>query len=241
MASQLAALPGLTVYPSQGNFLFVRLPVGAEGTVVRDRLLAEHRHPGPRVRQQDRLVQPLPAARGAPPGGRASPGVRPGTGALRDQEGSRRARAELTGPATARVRRPWTGWSADQRGRHAGPRRSGHRHGGGGMGAGAACRCRSAAPMAVASSGAHGRRQLPWRSVASIGLGCFHGNGSLHGRRGCRCRPRCRRQAPMPAPAPARCPAPTPPPAPAPFAPPQGRLRRECRPVGASPPRRCGG
>ncbi|MFD7706607.1 pyridoxal phosphate-dependent aminotransferase [Streptomyces sp. NPDC059785] len=43
MARQLAALPGLTVYPSQGNFLFVRLPVGAEGTVVRDRLLTEHR------------------------------------------------------------------------------------------------------------------------------------------------------------------------------------------------------
>ncbi|MGW3723619.1 pyridoxal phosphate-dependent aminotransferase [Streptomyces sp. NPDC000851] len=43
MAGQLAALPGLTVYPSQGNFLFVRLPVGAEGTVVRDRMLTEHR------------------------------------------------------------------------------------------------------------------------------------------------------------------------------------------------------
>ncbi|MBV7700196.1 histidinol-phosphate transaminase [Streptomyces sp. TRM70350] len=43
MASQLSALPGLMVYPSQGNFLFVRLPVGAEGTVVRDRLLTEHR------------------------------------------------------------------------------------------------------------------------------------------------------------------------------------------------------
>ncbi|MEU9401758.1 histidinol-phosphate transaminase [Streptomyces sp. NPDC048242] len=43
MASQLAGLPGLTVYPSQGNFLFVRLPLGAEGTVVRDRLLTEHR------------------------------------------------------------------------------------------------------------------------------------------------------------------------------------------------------
>ena len=43
MAQQLAHLPGLTVYPSQGNFLFVRLPVGAEGTVVRDRLLTEHR------------------------------------------------------------------------------------------------------------------------------------------------------------------------------------------------------
>ncbi|MFJ3230008.1 pyridoxal phosphate-dependent aminotransferase [Streptomyces sp. NPDC086787] len=43
MAGQLSTLPGLTVYPSQGNFLFVRLPVGAEGTVVRDRMLAEHR------------------------------------------------------------------------------------------------------------------------------------------------------------------------------------------------------
>ncbi|MFG3166964.1 aminotransferase class I/II-fold pyridoxal phosphate-dependent enzyme [Streptomyces sp. NPDC048200] len=43
MARELAALPGLTVYPSQGNFLFVRLPVGAEGTVVRDRMLTEHR------------------------------------------------------------------------------------------------------------------------------------------------------------------------------------------------------
>jgi hypothetical protein len=43
MSRQLSQLPGLTVYPSQGNFLFVRLPVGAEGTVVRDRLLTEHR------------------------------------------------------------------------------------------------------------------------------------------------------------------------------------------------------
>ncbi|MFJ6742375.1 pyridoxal phosphate-dependent aminotransferase [Streptomyces sp. NPDC091279] len=43
MASQLSSLPGLTVFPSQGNFLFVRLPVGAEGTVVRDRMLTEHR------------------------------------------------------------------------------------------------------------------------------------------------------------------------------------------------------
>ncbi|WP_344055156.1 histidinol-phosphate transaminase, partial [Streptomyces thermoalcalitolerans] len=43
MAGHLSALPGLTVYPSQGNFLFVRLPLGADGTVVRDRLLTEHR------------------------------------------------------------------------------------------------------------------------------------------------------------------------------------------------------
>ncbi|MFF9812374.1 pyridoxal phosphate-dependent aminotransferase [Streptomyces sp. NPDC014006] len=43
MTAALSALPGLTVYPSQANFLFVRLPVGAEGTVVRDRLLTGHR------------------------------------------------------------------------------------------------------------------------------------------------------------------------------------------------------
>ncbi|MFF9000695.1 pyridoxal phosphate-dependent aminotransferase [Streptomyces achromogenes] len=43
MTARLSALPGLTVYPSQANFLFVRLPVGAEGTLVRDRLLTGHR------------------------------------------------------------------------------------------------------------------------------------------------------------------------------------------------------
>ncbi|MEW2492144.1 histidinol-phosphate transaminase [Streptomyces nodosus] len=43
MARALSQVPGLTIYPSQGNFLFVRLPVGAEGTVVRDRLLTRHR------------------------------------------------------------------------------------------------------------------------------------------------------------------------------------------------------
>src|ERR1044072_1937483 len=43
MSRLLSNLPGLTVYPPQRNFLFVRLPVGAEGTVVRDRLLTEHR------------------------------------------------------------------------------------------------------------------------------------------------------------------------------------------------------
>ncbi|MFJ6566488.1 pyridoxal phosphate-dependent aminotransferase [Streptomyces sp. NPDC091292] len=42
MARTLSALPGLTVYPSQGNFLFVRLPVGADGVAVRDQLLDEH-------------------------------------------------------------------------------------------------------------------------------------------------------------------------------------------------------
>ncbi|WP_461029261.1 pyridoxal phosphate-dependent aminotransferase, partial [Streptomyces sparsus] len=42
MYRQVRTLPGLTVYPSQGNFLFVRLPDGADGVVLRNRLLAEH-------------------------------------------------------------------------------------------------------------------------------------------------------------------------------------------------------
>jgi histidinol-phosphate/aromatic aminotransferase/cobyric acid decarboxylase-like protein len=42
MTRRLSQLPGLTVYPSQGNFLYVRLPEGVDGTVLRDRLLAEH-------------------------------------------------------------------------------------------------------------------------------------------------------------------------------------------------------
>ncbi|WP_415925503.1 pyridoxal phosphate-dependent aminotransferase [Streptomyces sp. ME19-01-6] len=42
MTASLANLPGLTVYPSQGNFVFVKLPEGADGAQVRDRLLSEH-------------------------------------------------------------------------------------------------------------------------------------------------------------------------------------------------------
>jgi histidinol-phosphate/aromatic aminotransferase/cobyric acid decarboxylase-like protein len=42
MTWQLAALPGVTVFPSQGNFVFVKLPDGVDGSQVRDRLLAEH-------------------------------------------------------------------------------------------------------------------------------------------------------------------------------------------------------
>jgi histidinol-phosphate/aromatic aminotransferase/cobyric acid decarboxylase-like protein len=42
MTWQLAALPGMTVFPSQGNFVFVKLPDGVEGGILRDRLLAEH-------------------------------------------------------------------------------------------------------------------------------------------------------------------------------------------------------
>ncbi|MFC8917786.1 pyridoxal phosphate-dependent aminotransferase [Streptomyces sp. NPDC057116] len=43
MLARLSLLPGLTVYPSQGNFVYVRLPLGVDGAVLRDRLLAEHR------------------------------------------------------------------------------------------------------------------------------------------------------------------------------------------------------
>ncbi|NUK34713.1 histidinol-phosphate aminotransferase family protein [Streptomyces lunaelactis] len=42
MTYRLSQLPGLTVYPSQGNFLYVRLPEGVDGSVLRDRMLAEH-------------------------------------------------------------------------------------------------------------------------------------------------------------------------------------------------------
>ncbi|MEV3987557.1 histidinol-phosphate transaminase [Streptomyces sp. NPDC049837] len=42
MTARLSVLPGLTVYPSQGNFVYVRLPVGVDGAVLRDRLLTEH-------------------------------------------------------------------------------------------------------------------------------------------------------------------------------------------------------
>ncbi|MEV6398654.1 aminotransferase class I/II-fold pyridoxal phosphate-dependent enzyme [Streptomyces sp. NPDC051907] len=42
MTYRLSQLPGLTVYPSQGNFLYVRLPEGVDGAILRDRLLEEH-------------------------------------------------------------------------------------------------------------------------------------------------------------------------------------------------------
>ncbi|GAA1503722.1 hypothetical protein GCM10009730_03080 [Streptomyces albidochromogenes] len=42
MTWRLSRLPGLTVYPSQGNFVYVRLPQGADGIVLRDRLLSDH-------------------------------------------------------------------------------------------------------------------------------------------------------------------------------------------------------
>ena len=39
MEHVLSRIPGLTVYPSQANFLFVRLPEGVAGRKLRDRLL----------------------------------------------------------------------------------------------------------------------------------------------------------------------------------------------------------
>ena len=42
MTKQLATVPGLIVYPSQANFLFVELPNGVSGRTLRDRLLEDH-------------------------------------------------------------------------------------------------------------------------------------------------------------------------------------------------------
>ncbi|MGY0486739.1 pyridoxal phosphate-dependent aminotransferase [Streptomyces sp. WG-D5] len=42
MRWHLSRLRPLTVYPSQGNFLYVRLPAGVDGVELRNRLLAEH-------------------------------------------------------------------------------------------------------------------------------------------------------------------------------------------------------
>lgn len=42
MAERLGDVPGLTVYPSQANFLFLELPEGVSGRALRDRLLQRH-------------------------------------------------------------------------------------------------------------------------------------------------------------------------------------------------------
>jgi threonine-phosphate decarboxylase len=42
MSHQLAALPGLTVFASQGNFVLVKLPDGRDGGRLRDYLIKEH-------------------------------------------------------------------------------------------------------------------------------------------------------------------------------------------------------
>ena len=42
MSAELRQLPGLTVYPSQGNFILIKLPAGADGPTLRDHLLSRH-------------------------------------------------------------------------------------------------------------------------------------------------------------------------------------------------------
>ncbi|GGK98499.1 pyridoxal phosphate-dependent aminotransferase [Mangrovihabitans endophyticus] len=42
MADELSRVPGLTVFPSQGNFLLVKLPPGWSGVALRDFLVATH-------------------------------------------------------------------------------------------------------------------------------------------------------------------------------------------------------
>ena len=42
MIDQLCRVPGLLVYPSQGNFVLVKLPQGIEGPLLRDHLLQNH-------------------------------------------------------------------------------------------------------------------------------------------------------------------------------------------------------
>nr|WP_221374284.1 histidinol-phosphate transaminase [Actinoplanes polyasparticus] len=42
MAGELARIPGLTVFPSQGNFILVKLPTEWSGTALRDHLVANH-------------------------------------------------------------------------------------------------------------------------------------------------------------------------------------------------------
>lgn len=42
MADALAGVPGLTVFPSQGNFMLVKLPTGWSGTELRDHLMARY-------------------------------------------------------------------------------------------------------------------------------------------------------------------------------------------------------
>jgi histidinol-phosphate/aromatic aminotransferase/cobyric acid decarboxylase-like protein len=42
MAEALARVPGLTVFPSQGNFILVKVPGGWDGTELRDHLVGDH-------------------------------------------------------------------------------------------------------------------------------------------------------------------------------------------------------
>lgn len=61
MIRRLSQLPGLTVYPSQGNFVYVRLPAGVDGALLRDRLLTGHgvlvRECGNKIGSSSRFVR----------------------------------------------------------------------------------------------------------------------------------------------------------------------------------------
>jgi histidinol-phosphate/aromatic aminotransferase/cobyric acid decarboxylase-like protein len=42
LSAELATVPGLTVFPSQGNFVLVKLPAGCDGPGLRDFLVSQH-------------------------------------------------------------------------------------------------------------------------------------------------------------------------------------------------------
>jgi histidinol-phosphate/aromatic aminotransferase/cobyric acid decarboxylase-like protein len=42
MANELSRVPGLTIFPSQGNFILVKLPTEWSGVALRDHLVANH-------------------------------------------------------------------------------------------------------------------------------------------------------------------------------------------------------
>ena len=42
LSAELATVPGLTVFPSQGNFVLVKLPPGCDGPALRDFLVSQH-------------------------------------------------------------------------------------------------------------------------------------------------------------------------------------------------------
>ena len=42
MAETLRRVPGLTVFPSQGNFILIKVPGGWDGVELRDHLVSEH-------------------------------------------------------------------------------------------------------------------------------------------------------------------------------------------------------
>ena len=42
MAAELGRIPGLTIFPSQGNFILVKLPTEWSGVALRDYLVANH-------------------------------------------------------------------------------------------------------------------------------------------------------------------------------------------------------